>query len=144
MNTPAACTVRAMAAADVPAALALWHATEGMGLTPEETPAMVTAFLGRNPGLGAVALSPDGTLVGAIMAGHDGRRGFLYHLAVAPDWRGRGLGRRLAEFSLSGLHAAGIAKACILVYAANDTGRAFWRKLGWITRDDVVLMQTQP
>lgn len=144
MNTAATIAIRAMTAADVQAAFALWHTTEGIGLTPEETPAMLAAFLARNPSLSAAARAADGTLAGALLAGHDGRRGFLYHLAVAPAWRGRGLGRELVAFSLAGLRSAGIAKACIVVYAHNEAGRAFWRRLGWTARDDLVLMQTPP
>lgn len=142
MSSHAVPLPRAMTAADSEGALALWRSTEGMGLTPEETPAMIARFIGRNPGLSAVAVAADGSLAGAILAGHDGRRGFLYHLAVAPAWRGCGLGRRLAEFSLDGLRAAGIAKVSIFVYAANAPARAFWKRLGWSGRDDIVVMQT--
>lgn len=135
---------RAMVPSDIPAALDLWSRSEGIGMSPEETPAMLTAYLARNPGLSAVAIAPGGELVGALLAGHDGRRGMLYHLAVAPAQRQRGLGRQLVAFSLASLRAAGIAKASILVYAHNDTGRAFWEKLGWKPREDLRLLQIAP
>ncbi len=132
---------RAMTVADLPEALALWNETEGMGLTRDETQPMLAGFLARNPGLSAVLRGSDGVLIGAVLAGRDGRRGFLYHLAVAPAWRGRGAGRSLVEFALAGLRAAGIARALILVYSGNEAGKAFWRKLGWEAREDVRMMQ---
>ena len=132
---------RAMCVADLPDALALWNSTEGMGLTEDETEPMLAKFLARNPGLSAVLREPDGSLLGAVLAGSDGRRGFLYHLAVAPAGRGRGAGRELVEFALAGLRAAGIARALILVYSSNEAGKAFWRKLGWEAREDVRMMQ---
>jgi ribosomal-protein-serine acetyltransferase len=132
---------RAMCVADLPEALALWNATEGMGLTEEETEPMLAGFLARNPGLSAVLRAADGALVGAVLAGHDGRRGFLYHLAVTPGGRGCGAGRELVEFALAGLRAAGIARVLILVYASNEEGKAFWRRLGWNAREDVRMMQ---
>jgi ribosomal-protein-serine acetyltransferase len=135
--------VRAMNPADLKEALSLWNETEGMGLSPEETEPMLAAFLARNPGLSAVARSADGSLAGAVLAGHDGRRGFLYHLAVTPAHRGKGGGRALAAFALAGLRAAGIARTSLLVYANNESGQAFWRQLDWEARNDLVLMQTR-
>jgi ribosomal-protein-serine acetyltransferase len=142
-TAPLDLVVRAMNPTDVREALNLWNATEGMGLSPEETEPMLAAFLARNPGLSAVARSPDGALLGAVLAGHDGRRGFLYHLAVAPTHRGKGGGRALAAFALAGLRAAGIARTSLLVYANNEAGQAFWRHLDWEARNDLVLMQTK-
>jgi len=142
-TTPRGFSVRAMNPADLREALTLWNATEGMGLSPEETEPMLAAFLARNPGLSAVARSTDGALIGAVLAGHDGRRGFLYHLAVTPAHRGQGGGRALASFALAGLRAAGIARTSLLVYANNEAGQAFWRQLDWEARNDLVLMQTR-
>lgn len=102
---------------------------------------MLTAHLPRNPGLSTVALGCDGGLPGAVNAGHDGRRGMICHLTVDPAHRGQHLGRRLVAHSLAGLRAAGLAKASILVHAQNNVAFAFWKKLGWITREDLRLMQ---
>ena len=137
-------TPRAMDVTDLPEALALWSTTEGMGMGEEETEAMLACVLARNPGLSAVWRDEDGRLVGAVLAGHDGRRGFLYHLAVAPAWRGRGVGRALVEFAMAGLRGAGIAKASILVYANNEAALGFWRRLGWAGRGDIVILQAKP
>ena len=82
-----------------------------------------------------------GALVGAVLGGHDGRRGYLHHLAVAPAERGRGLGRQLVDACVDELRALGIGKVNIFVYADNDAGRAFWRATGWIARDELLLMQ---
>jgi len=132
--------IRPMTAADFDAVDALWRATDGIGLGVGDDRVGVAAFLERNESLSLVAVRGD-VLVGAVMCGHDGRRGAVYHLAVAPSERGLGLGRRLVDHCLDGLRVAGIGKANIVVYAANADGLAFWRATGWTPRDDLVLMQ---
>jgi ribosomal protein S18 acetylase RimI-like enzyme len=140
---PTPATVRVMQIADLPAARTLWEKTESVGLTPDETPPMLAAFLTRNPGISSVAMSDDGRLLGAMLGGHDGRRGYLYHLAVVPEYRGRGLARSLVAHSLGALAAEGIAKASVMVYADNKPGLAFWERLGWNHREDLKLMQAK-
>jgi ribosomal protein S18 acetylase RimI-like enzyme len=76
-------------------------------------------------------------LVGAVLAGHDGRRGFLYHLAVHREFRGRGIGRALCERAVSEFLEAGIAKFHVMVFRHNAAGEAFWAHLGWQRRDDI-------
>ena len=117
---------------DLPAARQLWAETEGVKLAEGDSVAELTAYLRRNPGMSFVAHG-DERLVGAILAGHDGRRGYLYHLAVSPPQRGKRLGRRLAEKSISTLKAAGIVRALILVFRDNASGEQFWSKRGWET-----------
>ena len=69
-----------MTMADYPAVRSLWERTEGMGLNESDTPEAIAMFLERNPGLSLVIDSPDGEIVGAVLCGHDGRRGYLHHL----------------------------------------------------------------
>jgi ribosomal protein S18 acetylase RimI-like enzyme len=132
--------IRSMTADDYDAVIALWRVTEGIGLSAADEREAIAAYLERNPGLSRVAVR-GGALVGAVMCGHDGRRGYLHHLAVVPAERGRGLGRELAERCLDDLRALGIGKVNIFVYADNEEGQAFWRATGWVGRDDLLLMQ---
>jgi ribosomal protein S18 acetylase RimI-like enzyme len=132
--------IRAMTPVDYDAVIALWRATEGIGLSEADERGAIAAYLARNPGLSMVALRAE-ALVGAVLCGHDGRRGYIHHLAVVPAERGRGLGRTLAERCLLGLGALGIGKANIVVYATNAEGQAFWRATGWTGRDDLLVMQ---
>jgi ribosomal protein S18 acetylase RimI-like enzyme len=85
-----------LVAADIPAALDLWQNTEGVGLTIEATPEMLVSFLERNPSISSAAFL-EGRLVGAVLGGHDGRRGYLYHLSVATEHRRQGLARSLVD-----------------------------------------------
>lgn len=78
--------------------------------------------------------------MGAVLAGTDGRRGYLQHLAVASTHRGRGLGRALVERVIEALGAVGIAKCHLMVRRDHEPALAFWRHLGWTDRDDVALM----
>ncbi len=119
---------RAMAANDLVVARALWRRTAGVELSEGDDPASLATYLARNPGLSRVALSA-GRIVGAVLCGHDGRRGLIYHLAVDVACRGQGVGRRLVRECLDDLRAAGIQRALILVARDNPGGRSFWASL---------------
>jgi ribosomal protein S18 acetylase RimI-like enzyme len=133
--------VRAMLAGDLPAARSLWLATEGVGLAPDETPQVLERYLSRNPGISSVASEGGGALVGALLGGHDGRRGYLYHLAVSQPWRGLGIGKSLVQHATTELAGHGISRVTIFVYAHNPEGRAFWEHLGWKAREDLDVTQ---
>lgn len=128
---PSPIDVRAMTTADYPAVVALWRGMPGVSLNESDTPEAVASFLARNPGLSAVAIDAGGPVVGAVLCGHDGRRGYLHHLAVLPARRGQGLGRRLVEFCFARLAREAIPKCNIFVLRDNEAGEAFWRRTGW-------------
>ena len=122
--------MRTMTESDLPAARRLWADTEGVELAEGDSVAELTNYLRRNPGTSFVAYVGD-QLVGAVLAGHDGRRGLLYHLAVTRELRGNGWGLKLVELSITALKAAGLARALILVSRENVVGEKFWIKQGW-------------
>ena len=124
---------------DYDAVTALWRESEGLTLRDADSREAITRYLARNPGLSFVARD-DGQLVGAVLAGTDGRRGYLQHLAVAPSHRGQGLGRTLAERAVEALKGLGIAKCHLMVRQDNAQTRAFWARLGWSDRNDITLM----
>ena len=128
-----------MTLADVDDALELWAATEGIGLRGADSPEALPKYLARNPGLSVVARE-DGRMVGAVLCGHDGRRGYLHHLGVAASHRRRGIGTALVERCLEGLRLEGITKCHLFVYHHNTEGQAFWRRIGWHARDDLLVM----
>ena len=132
MNPPApvAFAIRPMTEADLPLARALWRQSEGVELAEGDELLELIGYLRRNPGLSQVACSGD-TLVGAVLAGHDGRRGYLYHLAIAPAARNHGLGRELVARTLALLRQQGLRRALILVVTDNEAGKAFWARCGW-------------
>jgi ribosomal protein S18 acetylase RimI-like enzyme len=121
---------------DYDAAIALWRQCPGIGLSPADERPDISAFLGRNPGLSFAAWSGE-SLVGTSLCGSDGRRGYLYHVAVEPGRRGLGIGRALVEASLAALSAAGIRKCHLFVLASNESGAGFWRAVGWFKREDI-------
>ena len=118
------------------ASIDIWQATEGIGLSASDARANVNAYLMRNPGMSFVACN-DGRLVGAVLCGTDGRRGYLHHLAVHPDFRGRGIGRQLVAHCLHALRQAGLPKCHLFLFRANHPGRVFWEKIGWSLRNDL-------
>lgn len=133
--------VRPMSAADLPAVRDLWQATAGVGLSSSDSPESLTRHLARNPEMSQVAVLPDARLVGAVLCGHDGVRGYIRHLAVAADLRGLGIGRRLVDRCLESLRSVGLHKCTIFVFADNARGREFWEHGGWFGRPDLQVMQ---
>jgi N-acetylglutamate synthase len=131
--------IRQMHIADYDPVLALWQATEGLGLSGADQQPAIARYLQRNPGMSFVAVN-DGQIVGAALCGHDGRRGYLHHLAVAPACRHKGLGRQLVERCLAALSAAGIDKCHLFVFGENAPAVAFWKRVGWTQRVDLVVM----
>ena len=119
--------------------MALWCATEGLTLREADSREAIVRYLERNPGLSFVARDA-GHLVGAVLAGTDGRRGYLQHVAVAPSQRGRGVGRALAERAVEALRSLGVEKCHLMVRQENTAARAFWEHLGWQDPADIVLM----
>ncbi|THD75982.1 GNAT family N-acetyltransferase [Thalassobius vesicularis] len=117
-------------------ARALWQTLPGVGLSAADKPAALATFLRRNPGLSRVAVMDD-RLIGTILIGHDGRRGLIHHLAVSRAHRRQGLARRLLDAGLAGLHAEGIGRAHLFVFADNAEALAFWRATGALYRDDL-------
>jgi N-acetylglutamate synthase len=133
-------TCSSMTPDDLAEVLDLWAQTEGVGLNESDSPDALAGFLARNAGLSRVAR--DGPrIVAAVLCGHDGRRGFLYHLAVVPKYRRQGLGRVLVEQCLKALGELGIQKCNALVYRHNDDGRRFWEQIGFRIRDDLDFWQ---
>ncbi len=124
---------------DYDAVSALWRASEGVGLRAADERPAIERFLERNAGLSLLA-EVDGRLAAAILCGHDGRNGFLHHLAVAADFRGKGIARDLVGRCLRALAAEGITRCYAFVYTHNETGQAFWRAIGWNMRTDLSMM----
>lgn len=133
-------TIAPMTIADYDDVIALWQGTEGVGLSAADSRPAIESYLERNPGMSFVARGPDGALVGAVLCGHDGRRGFLHHLAVRAECRGQGIGTALAQHCLEALRAAGIDKCHLFVFQQNESGKAFWSKIGWSERTTLFIM----
>ncbi len=132
--------VRIMTIDDYPAVYALWQSTAGIGLRSlDDSAEGIIRFLRRNPNTSFVALA-DQSLVGAILCGHDGRRGYIYHTAVHPFHQNKGIGKSLVNAALEALQAEGIHKAALVSYNDNNLGIAFWQALGFEQRSDLVYL----
>jgi ribosomal protein S18 acetylase RimI-like enzyme len=124
---------------DYDAAVKLWNRVEGLDVAEGDDRETIRRFLGRNPGLSRIATAGT-TIIGAVLCGHDGRRGYIYHLAVDPKYHGQGVGRQLIDECLAGLKLAGLERANILVASDNPRGREFWRRCGWEDLDGALPM----
>jgi ribosomal protein S18 acetylase RimI-like enzyme len=115
---------------------ALWRNTPGISLGAADSREQIEAFLLRHPGFSFVA-EVQGEIVGALLAAHDMRRGFLYHLAVKPEQRKKGIAQALVERCLMRLKDTGIAKVHVFVFRDNAEGMRFWQGSGWKQREDI-------
>lgn len=131
-------TIRKITINDYEKMYALWLSCKGMGLNDtDDSKEGIKRFLDRNPETCFAACEND-DIIGVILAGNDGRRGFIYHTAVSPDCRGRGVGTALVNAALEALKYLGITKTALVVFDRNETGNAFWEKQGFTARNDLV------
>ena len=114
----------------------LWENCDGIGLSSADSQPNIRIYLERNPGLSLIA-SDGQTVVGTILCGHDGRRGYIHHLAVLSAYRRQGIGRLLVDKSLAALQACGIQKCHLFIYHDNASGIEFWERIGWTYRQDI-------
>lgn len=127
-----------MQISDYASVIALWRDCDGVSLRDADSPEGIEKYLQRNPALSFVAL--DGIdIVGTIMAGHDGKRGYIQHLAVADAARGQGIAGSLVELCLEALNLQGIEKSHVHVLGDNEPGRKFWSGRGWFHRAEIVM-----
>ena len=114
----------------------LWENCDGIGLSSADSRPSIQMYLERNPGLSLIAY--DGQrVVGTILCGHDGRRGYIHHLAVLSVYRRQGIGQLLVDKSLATLQSLGIQKCHLFIFHDNTGGIEFWQSIGWAYRQDI-------
>ncbi len=122
---------------DYLAVKSLWLGIHGFGIRSiDDSEKGVEQFLKRNPGISVVA-EQDGKIVGAILCGHDGRRGCLYHVCVEERFRRKGIGKAMVIFCMEALKKEHINKVSLIAFTKNDIGNAFWKEIGWTKREDL-------
>ncbi len=132
--------IKAMTIVDYEEVFSLWKNTEGIGLHDDvDSKAGIRRYLKRNPGLSYVARE-NGRIIGTVLSGHDARRGYLHHLAVAQTHRKKGIGKALVDRVINQLRKIGIRKCHLWVFEDNFSGRRFWTHIGWTKRKDICLM----
>jgi len=114
----------------------LWNQTEGMGFLENDTIESVSFYLERNPGMSFVCYDEE-KLVGTILGGHDGRRGYIYHLAVDRNYRGKSIGKTLLNFTLEKLKLTGLKRCIIMLKSDNKANAKFWTDNGYTAREDL-------
>lgn len=131
--------IRDMTIDDYDSVYALWMSCPGMGLNDlDDSREGIELFLRRNPDTCLVAQDAGAEIVGTMMMGSDGRRGYIYHTAVRPENRRQGIGRALVDASLVRARSIGINKVALVVFSKNEAGNAFWEEVGFSSRDDLV------
>lgn len=129
--------VRTMTIEDYEGVFALWMSIKGFAMrSVDDSREGVRRFLIRNPNSSVVAVE-DGKIVGAILCGHDGRRGCMYHVCVHENYRMQGIGKAMVVFAMEELKKESISKISLIAFTENDVGNAFWNRIGWTKREDL-------
>lgn len=129
--------IRVMTTNDYEEVHNLWMSIHGFAIRSiDDSKEGVERFIRRNPKTSVVAVS-DGKIVGAILCGHDGRRGCMYHVCVHEDYRKHGIGKSMAVACMRALQAEQINKVNIVAFKSNELGNHFWKEEGWNFRDDL-------
>lgn len=129
--------IRNMTIDDYEAVYNLWLNTPGMGLNDvDDSKEGIQKYLKRNPTTCFVALDQD-RIVGAILSGHDGRRGYISHTAVAVSERNKGIGKALVDHAMAAMREEGIAKVALVAFKKNEIGNEFWEHRGFTVREDL-------
>ncbi|MBD5541255.1 MAG: GNAT family N-acetyltransferase [Lachnospiraceae bacterium] len=129
--------IRAMTLDDYEKVYELWMKIKGFAIRSiDDSKEGVERFLNRNPGISVVA-EEDGKIIGAILCGHDGRRGCMYHVCVDPEHRLKGIGKSMVVFAMEALKKEKINKVSLIAFTKNDIGNAFWKEIGWTKREDL-------
>lgn len=135
--------IRKMEISDYKSVYNLWLSCKGMGLNDvDDSEKGISRFLERNPETCFVAVDND-EIIGVILCGNDGRRGYIYHTAVKPSERNNGIGTKLVDKAMKAFEDIGITKVALVVFEKNETGNAFWEKKGFTSRQDLVYRNKQ-
>ena len=130
--------IREMTETDYDQVYQLWLACAGMGLNDlDDSKEGIAWFLQRNPQTCLVAVENQ-MIIGTILVGSDGRRAYIYHTAVHPNYRRRGIARQLVDTVLTVLDDLKIHKVALVVFKRNAEGNKFWEKLGFSVREDLI------
>lgn len=130
--------IRKMVINDYESVYALWMSCAGMGLNNlDDSKEGIDRFLKRNPETCFVA-EDENVIIGVTMAGNDGRRGYIYHTAVNPKYRNQGIATALVQNAMKALETCGINKVALVVFDRNTNGNAFWERLGFTPREDLI------
>lgn len=134
--------IREMTIADYASVYQLWSNSEGIGLSDADSKEGIKRFLARNPELSFVAVE-GGQIVAAALCGHDGRRGYIHHLATVKAHRHKGIGRSLVGRCMYALMRIGIGKCHLFVFGDNREAIKFWEKVGYAQRVELQMMSQQ-
>lgn len=127
------------------AAIKLWEKCDEIEPTIGDSQKSLKKYLRRNPGMSFICIEKKtGHLVGTILAGHDCRRGYIYHLAVEPEHRNNSIGNKLLELSQNELILNGIERCIVMVKKKNEKGSSFWERNSWQKRDDLIMYSKNP
>lgn len=130
--------IEKMKLSDYDEIISLWLSCKGVGVNDiDDTREGIEKFLKRNPDTCFIAES-DNKIIGTVLVGNDGRRGYIYHTAVDEHYRRNGIAARLVDSAVNALKDIGISKASLVVFCNNEKGNCFWQSMGFNARNDLI------
>ena len=135
------CQIAEMKIEDYDLLIKLWQSDPGIGISKADEKLNLSAFLDKNRGLNFIAVI-NNDIIGTILCGNDGRRGYLYHVFVLPEFRKKNIGKKLVYTCIEKLKEEHITKCHAMIFNHNITGKTFWEKIGFKFREDIGIMST--
>jgi len=133
-------TIRSAAAADEPRVVALWRASDLVASYNDPSQDFQFARAKGNSDV-LVGLDAEQAIVGSVMVGHDGHRGWIYYVAADPRHRNQGIGRRMVEAAERWLKDKGVVKVMLLVRETNTQVVEFYQRLGFEAIPRVIMQK---
>lgn len=120
----------------------LWKKT-GISVSSSDTKEELEKMYNRNPQLFLLGKMKE-KVVGVVMGGFDGRRGYLHHLAIDPEYQKKGYGRLMVDNLIKKFRKLGVHKVHLFIEKNNKEVVKFYQNLGWKIRDDLIMMSFIP
>ena len=130
--------IKRMTISDYDEVIKLWESNENIGLSTSDSKHKIENFLVHNKDMSFIAKTSN-NIIGAVLCGTDGRRGYIHHLTVNKKYQKQGIGKKLVNKCIDNIRELGLEKIHIFVFKENIEGQKFWQKMGWKSRDDLVM-----
>ena len=120
----------------------IWR-TSGISVGSSDEKEEIKRVFRKNPNLFLIGLI-DRKVIGVVIGAFDGRRGYVHHLAVSPEFQNKGYGKQLMEELHKRFRNLNVQKVHLFIEKYNADVINFYKKLGWEIRDDLIMMSYVP
>jgi len=130
--------IRIMEVMDIPSSIELWKNMKGLAIRGSDNIRDLSEHVKMNPKHNFVAMSDD-QLIGTVLGGFDGRRGYIYHLAVHQDFRRKNIAKELMERCFQSFREINVTKCHMMVLKDNTEAQEFYARIGCELRNEILV-----